>query len=213
MPRAPQYRNVCWTLNNPEYLPQFDEEKMNYLVYQEEFSESGTYHLQGYCEFKNKLALNSVKALLGGDTVHLEPRRGTAEQAQAYCKKIDTRAPGTPQFEEGTISQPQGKRNDLVAFKDDVQAGKRKRDLMDDHLSTLARYPKLYDTINSAMPAIRETPVDVTLLIGETGLGKTKYVWDKHSGDEEFYIQPLSNGTTWWDTYDLHKYVLIDDFA
>ncbi len=208
----PRYRNVCWTLNNPTELPQFEPEKMNYLVYQEEIGVSGTAHLQGYCEFKNPTAMSTVKALLGGDTVHLEPRRGTAEEASNYCKKQDTRMPGSELFEEGTISQPAGKRNDLVAFKDDVLAGKRKRDLLDEHIKVLARYPKLYDTINSKRPE-REAPVDVTLLIGETGLGKTRYVYDKYKDDEELYIQPLSNGTTWWDTYDGHKYVLLDDFA
>ncbi len=79
-------------------------------------------------------------------------------------------------------------------------------------MPVLARYPKLYDTINSKRPE-REEPVDVTLLIGETGTGKTRYVYDKYKDDEDLYIQPLSNGTTWWDTYDGHKYVLIDDFA
>ncbi len=208
----PRYRNVCFTLNNPEELLQFEPEKMNYLVYQEEFGAEGTYHLQGYCEFKNPTALSTVKTLLGGATVHIEARRGTAAEAAAYCKKEDTRAPGSELFEEGTISQPSGKRNDLVAFKDDVLAGKRKRDLLEDHLSTLARYPKLYDTINSKRPE-REETVEVTLLIGPTGLGKTRYVYDKYKGDEELYIQPLSNGTTWWDTYDGHKFVLMDDFA
>ncbi len=209
----PQYQNVCFTLNNPSGLLDYNEEKMHYLVYQEEVGESGTHHFQGYCEFKTRTVLATVKALLGGDSVHVEPRRGTQAQAIAYCKKDDTRVAHEDPHEHGTPKvQPQGKRNDLVAFKNDVMAGKRKRDLVDDHLTVLAKYPKLYDTLNSKRPE-REETVEVTLLIGPTGLGKTRYVYDRYRDNEEFYIQPLSNGTTWWDTYDGHKYVLIDDFA
>ncbi len=206
-----RYRNVCFTWNDPDGLPPFDSETMDYLVYQEEIGEEGNYHLQGYCEFKNKISLNPAKQLLGGTTVHIEARRGTQEQAIAYCKKDDTRLPSSEPYEYG-VPKLQGKRNDLVAFKEDVQAGKRKRELVDDHLSVMARYPKLYDLINYKRPE-REEPVDVTLLIGPTGLGKTRYVYDRYKDDEELYIQPLSNGTTWWDSYDGHKYVLMDDFA
>ncbi len=214
---ARQYTNVCFTHNNPEVALVFVPEKMRYLVYQEEIGDGtdevpeGTYHFQGYCELLKKMSLEPLKQLLGGTAVHVELRRGTAEQAADYCKKDDTKIPGTPVYEEGQLSAP-GKRNDLVAFKEDVQAGKRKRDLLDDHLMTLARYPKLYDTINYAMPT-RQEPVIVTLLIGPSGLGKTRFVYDKYQGDDDLYITPLSNGTMWYDNYDGHKYVLIDDFA
>ncbi len=214
--RMARYRNVCFTLNNPEGLLQF-EEGMQYLVYQEEIGDSGTYHLQGYCEFKTALVLGTAKELLGGMTVHLERRNGSAEKAIAYCKKqfnddgSDKRIPGTDVYEFGQPNQ-QGKRVDLDAFKDAVKAGKRKRDLIDDHLMVFARYPKLYDIINSKRPE-RDIPPIVSLLIGPTGLGKTRYVYDKYQGDEELYQTPLSNGTMWYDTYDGHEIVLIDDFA
>lgn len=210
-----RFRCVCFTLNNPEGLLDFDEEKMAYLVYQEEIGDGsdatpeGTFHFQGYCEFKNQYAMAAVKAMLGGDTVHIEARRGTQEQAIAYCKKDDTRVGDI--FEHGQPREA-GKRNDLVAFKDAVRAGKRKRELFDDHLSVLAKYPKLYDALNSSRPE-RDIPVEVILLVGPTGLGKTRYVYDKYKGDDDLYVQPISNGTTWWDMYDGHHFVLIDDFA
>lgn len=212
-----RYRNVCFTLNDPDGLLQFDSGFMEYLVYQEEIGEAGNYHLQGYCEFKQALVLGTAKALLGGMTVHLERRMGSAEQAIAYCKAefngdgSAKRLPHTSPYEFGEPKQ-QGKRVDLNVFKDEVISGKRKRDLIDDHLMIFARYPKLYDVINSNRPE-REIPPVVTLLIGPTGLGKSRFVYDKYRGDEELYQTPLSNGTMWYDTYDGHKIVLIDDFA
>ncbi len=212
-----RYRNVCFTLNNPLEEIAFSPEKMDYLVYQEEIGESGTHHFQGYCEFKAAMVQNSVKLLLGGNAVHIESRQGTSEQAALYCKR-EFAEDGSRKRREDTVPREfgtpkvQGKRNDLVAFRDAIKDGKRKRDLLEDHLTVLAKYPKLYDTLNCDRPE-RDIPVDVTLLIGPTGLGKTRYVYDKYKGDQDLYIQPLSNGTTWWDNYDGHKYVLIDDFA
>ncbi len=206
-----RFRCVCFTLNSPDGLIPFDSERMSYLLYQEEVGESGTHHLQGYCEFKKQTSLTPIKEMLGGNTVHIEARRGTQAQAIAYCKKDDTRVAHEVPHEHGT-PRAMGQRNDLVAFKDAVMAGKRKRDLVDDHLLVLAKYPKLYDTLNSKRPE-REVPVEVFLLIGATGLGKTRYVYDLYKEDAELYPTPLSNGTMWYDNYDGHQIVLIDDFA
>ncbi len=209
---AGRYRNVCFTLNNPQQMVTFDHLEMEYLVYQEEHPQGGTYHLQGYCEFKRQLSLGPAKALLGGGTVHLERRRGSAQQAIAYCKKDDTRVPHTQPYEEGE-PRTQGKRMDLEGFKDEVMAGKRKRQLLDDHVGVIARYPKFYEQLTMMNRPERTEQLVVTLCIGDTGLGKTRSVMDKFKGDDDFWIAPLNNGTIWMDTYDGHTKVLIDDFA
>lgn len=212
MPSNARYRNICFTLNNPTDPIPFDVDKMHYLVYQREVGASGTPHFQGYCEFKKQSTLSTVKALLGSNTVHIEPRRGTVAEAVAYCKKDDTRVPGTEPVEFGEPKQ-QGQRTDLEGFKDAVKAGKRKRDLVDDHFTVLAKYPKFYETLSMMNRPVRTTDLEVHLLIGETGLGKTRSVYTRHEDESDFWIAPLSNGTTWYDTYDGHKIVLLDDFA
>lgn len=217
-PNPMQGRNVCFTYNNPGPDPiPFDVEKMHYLVYQREVGENGTEHFQGYCELKKQLRLNALKTLLVGEgnSCHITNRRGTAKGAADYCKKEDTRKEGTTPYEFGEMkANNQGKRNDLEAFKDEVMSGtKRKRDLIEDHAGTLARYPKFYDTLTSLTRPTRVEDLEVVLHIGDTGLGKTRKVMDDHRDDQDFYIAPLSNGTTWFDTYDRHKTVLLDDFA
>lgn len=206
-----KFRNVVFTLNNPVGLIPFDEERMRYLVYQEEIGDAGTLHLQGYCELREQERLNAVKALLGGDqNVHIERRRGSAQQAINYAKKDETRVGGP--YEYGEPANP-GKRTDLKKFKDAVMAGKRKRELVDDHYSVLARHPKFYDTLNMLNRPKRQEPLEVHLLYGETGTGKTKSVMDAHEDDDDFYPAPLNNGTMWYDTFDGHRKVLLDDFA
>ncbi len=207
-----RYRNVCWTLNNPEDMVMFDHEAMDYLVYQEEMSESGTYHFQGYCEFSKQTSLGPAKELLGGPTVHLERRRGTQEQAIAYCKDPDKRIEHTEPYEEGE-PRHQGKRVDLEGFKDAVMAGERQRDLVEEHYGILARYPRFYGVLKSMNRPGRSPDLAVTLLIGPTGTGKTRYVEDMYGADPEFYRTPLDNKTIWYDGYDGHTKVLLDDFT
>ncbi len=209
-----RYRNVCFTHNNPREALVFDEEKMVYLVYQEEHGESGTYHFQGYCEFKEQTRLAAAKELLGGPQVHIEPRRGTQSEAIQYCKKEDTRIPGLEPYEEGT-PRTQGKRIDLEDFKRRISEGEKLRDLVDDHLGLISHYPRLYGTLRQLYKPVRtdDNPLSVVLLYGETGLGKTRYVMDRYANDPELWCAPINNGTMWFDAYDGHTKVLLDDFS
>lgn len=206
----PQFTNVVFTLNNPVAPLVFNDDKMQYLVYQKEEGQEGTPHFQGYCEFKKRLVMNAVKELLGGDGVHIEARRGTQEQAIAYSTKEDTRVDGPWTFGE---PKQQGRRVDLEGFAADVKAGKRKRDLYEDNVGIIARYPKFYDQLTMMHRPVRTTELSVTLLYGDTGLGKTRTVMDRYGADDDFFIAPLNNGTMWYDTYDGHTKVLLDDFA
>ncbi len=210
--RELRYRNCCFTWNNPDGLIDFDEAKMDYLVYQEEVGAEGTYHFQGYCEFKEQLTQGQIKRLLGGDRVHVDRRRGSQEQAINYCKDVEKRIPCTEIYEEGTPKN-QGKRIDLEAFKNAVGEGMCLRDLVEEHYATIARYPRFYTVLTQMRRPTRTVDLEVILLIGETGLGKTRSVYDAHGESNELFITPLSNGTLWWDGYDGHKIVLMDDFA
>ncbi len=207
-----RYRNVCFTLNNPEDMVMFDHDEMDYLVYQEEHPQGGTYHLQGYCEFNKQKSLIQAKALLGGNTVHLERRMGTQEQAITYCKKDASRVPYTVPYEDGT-PRTQGKRMDLEGFKNEVMEGKRLRDLLHDHWGVIARYPKFYQVLTMINRPERITDLVVTLHYGDTGLGKTRAVVDEFGTSPEFYRTPLNNGTMWFDAYDGQSVVLLDDFT
>jgi len=213
-----RFRNVVWTWNNPTGLVEFDEEKMGYLVYQEEIGDSGTYHFQGYCEFKEQMRQAAVKELLGGRTVHVAPRFGSQDEAIEYCKRefnedgSDKRIPGTEVIEFG-VPNAQGKRVDLEAFKDAVLGGAKRRDLIGDHFGTIARYPRFYETLNQINRPQRSEELVVTLLIGDTGTGKTRYVEEKFGKDADFWRSPLTNGSMWFDGYDGHSIVLLDDFA
>lgn len=219
---AHQSLYICFTWNNPPIVdglvqePTFDPEKMGYLVYQYECSESGTLHWQGYVEFKTKKTYAAARALLHAPGCHCETRQGTQQQAIDYCKKDATRVPGAVPFEHGAPKESQqGQRNDLVEFKDAIKAGKRKRDLIDDHTTCMAKFGRFYDTVRGMYRPERSEPRKVYLLIGPPRCGKTRSVMEQHRGEARhaLFDMPLSNGTMWHDGYDGHSHVLIDDFA
>lgn len=114
------YTNWCFTWNNPPDLPDglgWSTDNVKTLVYQFESGSAGTKHVQGYVELKFRRTLSGVKSLLGADSVHFEPRRGTRKQAIQYCMKEDTRVEGTTPFVYGDVESAQGKRTDLSEFR------------------------------------------------------------------------------------------------
>jgi len=56
-----------------------------YLIIGEEVADSGTYHLQGYCELTNRKSFDKMKKEL--PRAYLAGRRGSQSDANKYCKK------------------------------------------------------------------------------------------------------------------------------
>lgn len=101
-------------------------------------------------------------------------------------------------------------RSDIVAFKDAVMSGKRKRELVNLFPSECARYQKFIAFAQdcSFEPTFKWR--SVYLHVGATGLGKTRWVYDN---EPEFWEMPISNGTNWYDAYDQDEVVLLDEFS
>lgn len=200
-----RYRNVVFTINNPVAEVEFDEDFMQYLVYQKERGANGTEHYQGYVEFTKQVGFKKVKSLLG-ETAHVEPRKGSQAQAIAYCKKEDTRI--EPPVEMGE-PRSQGQRTDVAALVDVAKSGASKREALDQLGATYVRYHKAYEHVQSLIKPARK-PRKVKLLVGEPGVGKTRYVLDKYP---DAYVIPVANNSIWFDGYDGQEVVLIDDYA
>jgi len=106
-------KNFVFTLfptDNSEWVPQLALFK--YLIYQYENTKEGRLHVQGYCQFAGAKRVGAVSKLLGFGA-HVEPRRGTHEQAVAYCNKLESRVKGP--FEYGVPAPGQGSRTDIAA--------------------------------------------------------------------------------------------------
>ncbi len=200
--------DFCWTVNNPPQDFAVREAGVRYYIWQLESGEKeATPHAQGFTQFMNNKTLSAAKKFIGHNC-HIEVRRGSVTQAAAYCKK-EPRLKGP--FEYGRSSGGQGTRTDLIAFKDAVVSGKRKREMLDDHPTVIAKYRHFYsDILELFMPTRKDR--NVLILFGEPGVGKTTFVRDEWK-DQNYWTLPLSRDGIWFDGYDGQEKVLLDDFA
>ncbi len=180
-----------------------------YAIFQLEIGENGTPHLQGYVVYHNPVVASALSKYIGGNP-HIEVRRGTHSQAKAYCSKEDTRVEGpwTYGSDEG-IPESQGARSDLAAVKRKLDDGVKMSVIAEDHFSDFIRYSKGFREYKRLKTPVRRHQMEVIVLIGGTGTGKTRYV---HDNFEDIYSvpQPKSSGC-YWDDYDGQETVLIDE--
>lgn len=204
-----QAKHWVFTLNNPTE----DEEHsiialgserpsdLTYLVFGRERGESNTPHLQGYAAFTTRKSFGIVKALISR-RAHLEPAKGTPNQASEYCKKDND-------FQEfGTLPGGQGSRTDLVAVYEACKAGASLRDIAQNHPSAVLRYGGGVLRLKSLFRPERQGPPELWCLWGKTGTGKTRRIWEFVDIDQ-LWVHP---GDRWFDGFDGQAAVLFDDF-
>lgn len=196
-------RDWCFTINNytadqETALKEYDQlPNLVYLVFGREVGESGTRHLQGYIYFKNARSFNAIRKLLFN--AHIEKTKGTPKQASDYCKKDGD------YYEIGELPQKQGQRNDLEEIRDLVKQGKSIRDCIE--VATSYQSVKMAEVYFKYFEKPRTWKPKVYWLYGPTGTGKTKKAYEILG--EDCYTA-MSTGK-WWEGYDGHENVLIDD--
>lgn len=183
-------------------------EYVRYAIAQvEKCPKTGRYHIQGYVEFNKKITTKKFKEDMIDNTIHLEVRRGTKAQAKAYCSKEETRVCGP--MEIGKLIG-QGKRTDLDELIDNLSDIDNIKDIAKRHPKQFILYSR---GIKQYMDLIYEPEkwrqLTVNVLWGDTGVGKTKQVFDECGTD--LYKLDYSN-SLWWDGYNGQKNLLIDDF-
>lgn len=207
-----QTKYYCFTLNNytSEEVAAFDQwgqALCSYYTYGRETGESGTPHLQGYIELNGKRRFSSLKRSLtevGLERIHLEPRRGTSDEAADYCHKDGNYI----EFGQRSKSR-QGRRSDLINLRDDLLAGHALVDIAQNHFAAFIRYQRGINAFRSVMASKRMWEMEVFVLWGKTGTGKTRRVFEE-VGDRPLYCHP---GGPWFDGYDGEEDVLFDEFS
>ena len=135
----PEYKNICFTsFNIDNNWEQYDIEKMDkkqsikYIIYQGELCQDGKKHIQGFLQLHKKKEMTFIKKLLNDKTLHIEPMRGTPEQARHYCTNeyIDKEGKKKElwfnQIEYGELDNTTtGTRTDLISIRDKLKDGER----------------------------------------------------------------------------------------
>lgn len=190
-------------LNGSEIISDLvTEGKITYATGQLEKGEQGTPHLQFYVEMPQQVRLSHMKKLIDV-TIHWESRRGTQSDVIAYVTKEETRQ--SHPFEFGT-KKKQGARNDLERAQEMIKSGSSELEVAEECFTTWAKYYKALERYRILVTPNRNWEMDVQVYWGPPGTGKTRKAFEENPNA---YFKPIGE---WWDGYDGHETVIIDDF-
>lgn len=197
----------CFTAWNEPVQFQAKNDVLVYLIYGiEKCPTTGQVHFQGYVEFRKRMSMEKVKLFFNDNTIHIERRRGTQEEAIEYCKKDDNyHEVGTPNYS--------GKRNDLLssinscttvhqfALKDPVNYIRYHNGIKD------------YYNIKQLHEKKGTSKCQVHIYWGLAGSGKSFSVLDAIGDDPYYFWTPSTNNSgPWFDGYLGQKHIVLDDF-
>lgn len=187
-------------------LPNYSEEDLSFfenldckaiIMVKELCPTTGTPHLQGRVTFDRKYRLGALKKL--HPTAHWEVTKCATDTN--YFKKVGS----TPFLEKGSFGR--GARNDLEEIKKKLKSTNSIASIIED-TNNWNNVKMCQAILHYKEPPRPVGPIDVIWYWGATGLGKTKQVYLAHSELEVF--RPINY--KWWEGYDGHKVVLLDDF-
>ncbi|UUG66207.1 replication associated protein [Calfel virus LSF31_cyc880] len=167
---------------------------------------TNTPHLQGFCNLLKPMRFSTIKKHLNS-RVHLEKAAGSDLDNKTYCSKSGI------VFEQGT-PDTQGRRSDLQSVVAAVQGGERSlRTIAEISPQCYIRYFRgitaLINAINPVIP--RNSKTEVFYYWGPPGSGKSRRALEEATthAPNSIYYKPRG---LWWDGYEQHKCVIIDDF-
>lgn len=204
------------------------------VIYQEEVGETGTPHYQGYVEFTTPRRITTLKTI--SPRAHWETRSGTRDQAVLYVTKDDTRTQFPQGWSArnpnewttfnpedvnsfwsylGFKKMPEAKSSDkdyankrrLLNIKDKLLNGSTSvKQVSLDDFDLWVRYHRAFNEFVSMHTPPRNGEVEVHIVCGPTGTGKSK--WAKDTYPDAYWKQR----SKWWDNYFGHTAVVIDEF-
>jgi hypothetical protein len=156
-----------------------------------------------------------VKAAIGNNTAHIEKRRGSQDEAIAYCRKEDETTVAGTVVEWGTRKVNEaGKRTDLEVFIGEARSGTPLSDIIFLHPEVASRSLSWCKEICNIIQK-RTAPVwrDVLVVFiwGVTGTGKTRRIMQEYP-DLYKADQGGPGERLWFCGYGGEETLLIDDF-
>lgn len=221
-------KHWCGTINNfvDEDIGEFEnsQELLQYFVYGKEVGASGTKHLQWYCCFKKRTALQKLKQLWPRAHCEVMQTRDPARAAN-YCKKGEQskeewdlhheRGPNfglNAQFVEyGTLPETAAIAGGRATAQKWVEA-KEKAQIGELETIDPCIYVTNYRNLKQIKYDSRKDPKDLTAPCGEwiwgpTGVGKSRTA---RMENPDCYKKPMNK---WWDHYDGEDVVLLEDMS
>jgi len=173
-----------------------------FICQKERCPRTGRLHYQGYIRCASAVAFSTIKKML--PTAHWELALGNEKANIEYCSKNESRVEGEEAVSFGDVAAP-GKRKDIEIAREIIECGGGMRQVV--------KTVSSYQAIKGAEVALkylepgRDFKPEVRWYHGETGSGKTR------SALEEFPEAWISGkNLKWFEGYDAHEVVVVDDF-
>lgn len=180
-------------------------------------SAMGLHHLHMVLEDSNKARFSALKNAF--PKAHLEPTRGTKEQAEDYINKRGKYEEKGEQVlyiaKFGEIKGCQGQRKDIEILEQFIEEGKTPNEIFDMYLG-YRKYEKMvrdayYRKREKETPFIRE--IKVYWHVGLAGSGKSfvaNKIIEEHGEDNLYFVTDYENGGL--DRYNGERVLFLDEF-
>jgi len=207
-------------MNNPsdEFIAFFKglvdgPEPVDFACGQLEVGEEGTRHWQGYFHLTEKKRRAAFSDWWAGQHPHLEKAKGTAKQNLKYCTKAETRLEGTEPYIAGNMPKV-GKAALMETMFDAITTGMGVLEMLEE-TPALAVHPRAWQWVNEQWmrkQGNRWRDVEVSVLVGPPGVGKTLVPVLRHGYDKIYTMTKLNKGAIWFDGYQGEEVLVVDDF-
>lgn len=175
------------------------DNNVRYWTFGRETGAGGFRHLQGLIEFRNIRSLAQVRATTGN--AHLEPRRGSFDQARAYAHKDDDF------IEEGQPLEP-GRRTDMETLAERIEERVSIQEIAQEFPGHIVRYGKGVERLRELLTGVkRRWKTEVYVFWGPAGTGKS---WRCEQLARNPMYKPADS--KWWPDYCADEDVIIEDF-
>ncbi len=221
---AARKKDWCFTVHSGNFGNKTEEEVIEdlkqvvctYIVFQlETGGELGRDHIQGYVMFKGQKTLPAAQAALGFPTCHMEMRQAPKiSDAVKYCKKDDTRRPGTTWWEKGTEPMDQGIKRTLADACELARTKGVKRvaiEMPEEYVKFHRGLEKLAQ-ISAGEGIPQQRPVTCYYVWGDSGCGKSWWANTLFDNGEDTYTTTDMPDKIWMGNYAGERTLVIEEF-
>lgn len=169
---------------------------------------TGTPHLQCFICWDNPHSILAFAHSVSKKPFDIQTvLKGTHQQASAYCAKPESKDPSfpAPGFEEFGECPRQGARTDFAVALEQIKSGTPVEEVVDSQPQLLPMIRAL-DSYKSRLLKPLNRPVNVIVLWGDAGSGKSKWAYDNYP---ELYSK---SNTKWWDGYTGQLTLLLEEY-
>lgn len=222
-------RKWLLTINNPKEKGFTHEaikaeiEKLKGCIYWCMSDEVGlkekTYHTHVYMAFHDATRFSTLHKRFEG--AHFDVAKGTSQQNTEYVfkngkwadtEKEDTRVEGTQESWGEMPVERQGKRNDIDDLYDMIKQGMTDYEILESNPSYMLqidKIEKIRQTVTMDRFKKEERELSVIYIYGETGTGKTRYVYDNHGFENVYRVTDYNHP---FDSYRGQEVLCFDEF-